>query len=278
MASHRRINIRSNQPRHHRRRTVTGAGPGGRAIYRGPVPAYTEWEDEAENWVRWARTPGHDAYWAYGRSFFDRVVPPPGSRTVEMGCGEGRVSRDLRQRGHRTVAVDLSPTLLRHARETDPWGAYLLADASLLPLADDSCDVVVAYNSLMDIADMETAVAEAWRILVPGGRLCVCITHPMANAGRFEATTDDAAFVVRGTYFGRQRFVATDERDGLAMTFRGWSYPLEDYARAMESAGFLIELIREPVPESPTPSLRRWCRVPLFLHLRALKVVGLPTR
>jgi ubiquinone/menaquinone biosynthesis C-methylase UbiE len=235
------------------------------------VAAGTEWEDEAENWVRWARTEGHDAYWAYRRSFFDAVVPAPGNRTVEMGCGEGRVSRDLRRCGHRTVGIDLSPTLLRHARDADPGGAYLIADAAALPLGDAFCDLVVAYNSLMDIADMEGAVAEAGRILAPGGRFCVCITHPMGNTGRFDGAGPDAAFVVTDTYFGRRRFEATEERDGLTMTFRGWSDALEGYSRALERAGFLIEMLREPVPVSPRPYLRRWCRVPMFLHIRAVK-------
>jgi len=235
------------------------------------VATRTEWEDEAESWVRWARTPGHDAYWSYRRSFFERIVPAPGVRTVELGCGEGRVTRDLQARGHRTVGVELSPTLVGHARAVDPGGAYLQADAARLPLATASSDVVVAYNTLMDIADMEAAVAEAWRVLVPGGRFCICITHPMANAGRFDGPGPEASFVMSGTYFGRQRFEATEERDGLAMTFRGWSYALEEYARALERAGFLIELLREPVPEASTPSLARWTRLPLFLHIRALK-------
>jgi len=236
----------------------------------GHVTVRTEWEDEADNWVRWARTSGHDAYWFYRRSFFDRIVPSPGTRTVELGCGEGRVSRDLRDGGHRTVGIDLSPTLLRHAREADPGGTYLQADASELPLGGGCCDLVVAYNSLMDTADMDGAVAEARRILVPGGRFCVCITHPMGNTGRFDGPGPDASFVVTGTYFGRRRFEAVEARDGLTMTFRGWSYALEDYAAALERAGFLIEAMREPVPEAPTEPLRRWCRVPMFLHIRAV--------
>ena len=231
----------------------------------------TPWEDQAANWVRWARTEGHDAYWYYRRPFFETVVPDPGVRTIEVGCGEGRVSRELRHRGHPTVGIDSSPTLVSQAAEADPGGAYLLADAAALPVADGSCDLVVAYNALMDIADMEGAVAEAWRILVPGGRFCVCVTHPMSNAGRFDGPGPDAPFVVTSSYFGRRPFEAVEERDGLTMTFRGWSYPLEDYAGALARAGFLIEIIGEPAPEEPTPPFRRWRRIPLFLHIRALK-------
>ena len=72
-----------------------------------------EWEPDAENWVRWARTPGHDAYWYYCEGFFADFVPPPGKRTVEIGCGEGRVARDLAARGHRVAALDTSHTLVR---------------------------------------------------------------------------------------------------------------------------------------------------------------------
>jgi ubiquinone/menaquinone biosynthesis C-methylase UbiE len=42
---------------------------------------------------------------------------------------------------------------------------------------DASADLVVAYNSLMDVDDMPTTVREAARILRPGGRLRVCVTH-----------------------------------------------------------------------------------------------------
>jgi ubiquinone/menaquinone biosynthesis C-methylase UbiE len=261
MAPHRPANIRSiRPPTGHRRRSTVG-----------PVAARTDWEDEAISWVRWARTEGHDAYWTYRRPFFDAIVPAPGARTLDMGCGEGRVSRDLRDRGHRTVGVDLSPTLVRHARDADPTGIYLRADASALPLADASCDLVVAYNTLMDIDGMEAAVAEASRVLVSGGRFCICVTHPMSNTGRFDGQASDATFVVATTYFGRRRFEATEARDGLTMTFRGWSYALEDYARALEGAGFLVEMIREPVPDTTTPNLLRWSRVPLFLHIRAVR-------
>ena len=76
------------------------------------VAAAGEWEPEAENWVRWARTPGHDAYWYYRDGFFDDFAPRPHGRTLEVGCGEGRVARDLAARGHRVTAIDTSHTLV----------------------------------------------------------------------------------------------------------------------------------------------------------------------
>lgn len=43
------------------------------------TPFDASWEREAENWVRWVRRPGHDSYRYYGASFFDEIVPSPGS-------------------------------------------------------------------------------------------------------------------------------------------------------------------------------------------------------
>ena len=54
------------------------------------------------------------------RDAFFALVPAPGAATLEVGCGEGRVARDLVARGHRVTGLDASPTLLRAAAEADP--------------------------------------------------------------------------------------------------------------------------------------------------------------
>ena len=234
----------------------------------------SSWEWQADDWARWARTPGHDAYWLFRDLFFDAIVPAPGRLTLEVGCGEGRVARDLAQRGHTVVALDASPTLTAMAA-AHPGGRYVVGDAAALPFGDGCFDTVVAYNSLMDVADMPTSVQEASRVLEPGGCLCICVTHPIADAGKFQSKEPDAPFVIPGAYLGRHRFTDIFERDGLQVTFAGWRYSLEEYARALEDADLLIDRLREPPAPARALTVRpgdeRWQRLPNFLHLRAIK-------
>lgn len=117
------------------------------------------WDEQAAQWVWWARA-SDDTYWRYRDAFF-ALVPQPGERTIEIGCGEGRVSRDLVSRGHRVVGVDSAPALVVAAQKADPRGDYVVADAASLPFPDESFDIAVAYNSLMDIDDIDGAIREA---------------------------------------------------------------------------------------------------------------------
>lgn len=234
------------------------------------------WETEAENWVRWARTPGHDAYWYYAPSFFDEIVPSPGAQTLDLGCGEGRTSRDLKARGHRVVGIDSSPTLLRYAREADPISRYELADAARLPFPDAGFEIAVAYNALMDVSDLGGAVREAARVLKPGGHLCISVTHPINDAGAFNSDAEDAPFVIPGSYVESRRFHEHFERDGLAVTFHGWTHSVADYFDALQRSGFVVDRLREPAATTDAirsdPRYNRWRRVPMFLQLRAIRL------
>ena len=228
------------------------------------------WEAQAANWLAWARKPGHDSYWRFHRDRFFELLPPRRGATLDIGCGEGRLPRDLKTRGYDVIGVDASATLIRHARDADPGGDYRVADAAALPLADHSIQLVTAFLSLHDIDDLVGAVHEAARVLVRGGYLCLAIVHPLNSAGKFESDAPDAAFVVRGLYLEPRRYVDSVERDGLRMTFTSEHRLLQAYADACAEAGLLIERLAE-IPESTDPPGSRWQRVPRFLHLRALK-------
>ena len=173
-------------------------------------------------------------------------------------------------RGHRVVAVDGSPAMARACAGHEIGQPAVVADAARLPLRSASADLVVAFMSLHDIDDFEGALDEVARVLEPQARLCLAIVHPINSAGIFESERDDpdAPFVIRGSYMDRFRYHDAIERDGLPMTFHSAHRPLDAYSRALERSGFLIEAIREVAVDDPAD---RWRRIPLFLHLRAIR-------
>jgi SAM-dependent methyltransferase len=232
------------------------------------------WENHSRQWIEWARSPGHDSYWRYHRDQFLQLLPPPGRQTVDIGCGEGRLTRHLKGLGHRIIGIDASASMVAAAREADPSMDIRQADASVLPLEDASADLAVAFMTLHDIDAMPLAVREIARVLEPGGKLCLAIVHPINSAGRFEQAAADSPFVIKGDYLRPFRFADTVERNGLTMTFHSQHRPIAAYFSALEQAGFLVEALREPdIPEHALSSeaSRRWQRLPLFLQVRAVR-------
>jgi SAM-dependent methyltransferase len=235
------------------------------------------WEENAAAWVEWARAPRHDSYWRFHRDLFLDIVPAPRGRTLDLGCGEGRLARDLAALGHDVVGVDLSPTMVAAAREAAPEMELHVADAAALPFGDASFGLVVAFMSLQDVDDLRGAIREAARVLVPGGQLCLAIVHPFSSAGKFVKREANAPFLIEGSYLDERTTDLIVERDGLAMRFVSRHAPLETYVYQLATQGLLVERLREPkLPEAGFngPSGRRWQRIPLFLHLRALKPTG----
>jgi SAM-dependent methyltransferase len=242
-----------------------------------PVDLRAAWEDQSEAWTQWARAPLHDSYWRFGRTAFFELLPPPGRLTIDVGCGEGRVSRDLMALGHRVIGIDASKSMVEAAIGAAPQIPALVADAADLPFASGCGDLVVAYMALQDIDDMDAAIGEIGRVLVTGGHLCLAIVHPINSAGQFESLDPAAPFVIEGSYLESYQYAEEIERSGLRMTFSSIHHPLQAYFRALEANGFLTETLREvPIPEGSasdaSPRHERWRRLPLFLHMRAIKV------
>jgi SAM-dependent methyltransferase len=183
-----------------------------------------------------------------------------------VGCGEGRVSRELKALGYQVTASDAVAEMIEAAVDANSAHHYAVADAAALPFRDNGFDLVVAYNMLMDVEDVPGTLKEIRRVMRPNGELVVSLVHPFRDRGDFASAEPDAPFVLRGTYFGRQRFEGSEQRNGLRMHFGGWSQPLETYVAALEGAGLAITSLREPLPEYGG---KQDLRVPLFLWLKA---------
>jgi len=234
------------------------------------------WSRVYGEWIEWARAPNHDAFWAYRESLIAFVGRGEGE-ALDIGCGEGRVSRELKACGYRVTASDPVRELVNAAKEARSADAYAIASGADLPFEHTSFDLVMAYNVLMDVEDVDVpaTLREIRRVLRPAGMLVVSIVHPFSDRGHFATTEANSPFVIQDGYFGCKRFEGTEERDGLRMRFAGWSRPLEAYAAALEDAGLAITSLREPVPQAGDGwnRMQRWTRIPLFLWLKARPLV-----
>jgi ubiquinone/menaquinone biosynthesis C-methylase UbiE len=110
-------------------------------------------------------------------SYTEELEPAPGSRVLELGCGTGAVSRFLcgLPAVAEVVGVDPSPHFLDRARELSSGQAveFVTGDARRLEFADGEFDAVISHTTLCHVPDPDLALAEAFRVLKPGGKLAV---------------------------------------------------------------------------------------------------------
>src|SRR5688572_33231587 len=108
------------------------------------------WDAQAENWIAWARSPEHDHFfWRFGLPALLELLPAPGRRTLDLACGEGRVSRALAERGHDVIGLEGSPALAAAARAAAPGIAVLVRGAAAAPRADGAADLVRCAMALL---------------------------------------------------------------------------------------------------------------------------------
>ncbi|MEV4507532.1 methyltransferase domain-containing protein [Dactylosporangium sp. NPDC049525] len=128
-----------------------------------------QYDDLAGEWWR-PGSPLSMLYWlARARA---RLIPPAerdGAVLVDLGCGGGLLAPHVADKGYRHVGVDLIVSGLEQAAAHGV--APVLADARWLPFADGTVDVVSAGELLEHVPDWPAVVAEACRILRPGGWL-----------------------------------------------------------------------------------------------------------
>ena len=135
-------------------------------------------------------------------AMLERLVAPSGKDVVDIGCGGGALVRALSDRGARVTGVEISESQMAEAIEHDGGrGArYLVGRAERLPLGDASVDVVVFMRSFHHVpaADLGAALAEARRVIRPGG--AVYVAEPLAEGEFFELTrmVDDETEVRAG--------------------------------------------------------------------------------
>ena len=251
------------------------------------------WEENAEVWTQLSRQ-GYDTCRDYANTpwFMANLPDVTGLCGVDIGCGEGTNTRQVAQRGAEITAVDFSPTFIRHAAQTEreaPLGIrYLLASAVQLPFADHTFDFATSFMCFMDVPETERVLAEAYRIIKPGGFLQFSITHPCFDLPMRRKIRDAEgrhyAYELGG-YFERSEgevfewlFSAAppEVKEGLPKfqtpIFRR---TLSEWLNTIIATGFTIEQVWEPVPDDEVlrqrPDLEDMQVIAFFIHFRCRK-------
>lgn len=110
---------------------------------------------------------------------FARLMPS-GSYVLDAGCGSGRDSSILTQKGYVVTGIDLSHGLIEHAKKTFPHISFIEGSFLDLPFEDCTYDGVWAHASLVHLESIELsqkAIQELTRVLKPNG-----IIHIMVKA------------------------------------------------------------------------------------------------
>jgi ubiquinone/menaquinone biosynthesis C-methylase UbiE len=115
-------------------------------------------------------------------SLLDAVGVGAGTRMLDVACGPGFVSAAAAGRGGDVVGVDFSPAMIAEARRRHPAIDFREGDAEALTFPSASFDVVVMSFGLLHLARPETAIAEASRVLRPGGRYGFTVWSPPDQA------------------------------------------------------------------------------------------------
>lgn len=164
-----------------------------------PLPTYYAGAQSRSGWVRdiFSRTAGDyervervmaigTGSW-YRRRALLQAGLGAGMTVVDVGMGTGLLAREAAAivgDPARLIGVDPSPGMVAHARV--PRGVRLISGyAEQLPVAAAAADFVSMGYALRHVEDLATAFAEFYRVLKPGGRLCVLeFTNPQARWAR----------------------------------------------------------------------------------------------
>ncbi len=121
-------------------------------------------------------TTGLDQRW---RRLAVAAVVRPGDRVLDACCGTGDLAIAARKAGGAVVGLDFSVRMLERARRKSGSITWVEGDLLSLPFEDGSFDAATVGFGVRNVSDLEHALGELRRVLVPGGRLAILeITTP----------------------------------------------------------------------------------------------------
>lgn len=185
---------------------------------------------------------------------------------IDLGCGEGYMTRRLSAIRQNITGIDLSPEMISAAKSLNNNIKYHQIDlekpSSLLPKSHYS----LAYSILvfMYLENVHNALKNAFQWIKPGGHLIIAITHPcfyqQENFSWFQSDTDEPYHL--GDYFKERTTIRN-----IADKFKTHHIhrTLGNYVRTFSNSGFILKDILEPKSKTTaTMLLKKATKVPVY--------------
>lgn len=220
-----------------------------------------------------------------------------GKKIIDIGCGNGHLSRYLSSLGAEVTGIDKSKQMIAMCRRYKSKAAFRVCDITEAKVPAEKYQVAIFNNSLQDMQNFVAAIRSAHSLLCEGGELIIAVKHPCFHPDKSELgwlieCADGSSFFTgpgltelascgkeyRGKYFAMDGYFsgASHVRSWFGENTVSFARTLQDYLNGIIQSGFSLREIREPVPlkdgENQNPHLYALLtRIPNFIFLKATK-------
>jgi trans-aconitate methyltransferase len=195
----------------------------------------------------------------YGAALLDLLEPKPGEQILDLGCGTGTLTQQISDRGAQILGIDSAPSMIAQALQNYPALSFRVADATNLPFVEQF-DAIFSNAVLHWVKPPETAIANMWKALKPGGRLVV----EFGGKGNVQAIATALEQSMREIGYPNPK------------TLNPWYFPsISEYTTLLEQQGFEVQfaaLFDRPTPLADADGIQNWIKMFAQSFLQAVPV------
>jgi len=213
----------------------------------------TSWGQEAE----W-----YDALLSMDDTYQKEVILPnmirlmdiqPGCRILDLACGQGYFSKAFAERGAEVLGTDISFQLIEIAKQKiGPREKYMVLPADKLAgnIGPKTFDKVCIILALQNIENYQETIAEAVRVLKPGGKFYIILNHPSFRIPKMTSWGWDEVLKIQyrrvDSYLSESK-AKIEMHPGSKKASVTYSFhrPLQLYFKALAKNGFFVTRLEE---------------------------------